>query len=169
MAKIAKGDFAHASLEETQFLIKKSCANVWEEKKREVEIPGHKTLKAAVESHPAMLRQNHMARCLPCHNGTAKNPQTRCRYTGTGPPQPNRHRQLTPEPMPPRSGTPHAPTGNTSSAQHSPIVHLAARYAHSHISLPRAELFTLDPSTQDSQHDTEFDPDILTDEGTSTG
>jgi hypothetical protein len=28
MAKIAKGDFAHASLEETQFLIKKSCANV---------------------------------------------------------------------------------------------------------------------------------------------
>jgi len=29
--------------------------------------------------------------------------------------------------------------------------------------------FTLDASAQDSQHNTDFDPDMLTDEGTSTG
>jgi len=40
---------------------------------------------------------------------------------------------------------------------------------YSHTSLPRAEVFTLGTYAQDSQHDTDFDPDILTDEGTSTG
>jgi hypothetical protein len=36
-------------------------------------------------------------------------------------------------------------------------------------SLSWAELFTLDSYAKDSQHDTDFDPYILTDEGTFTG
>jgi len=39
----------------------------------------------------------------------------------------------------------------------------------SHTALPCAKFFNLDASAQDSQHDTDFNPDMLTDEGTSTG
>jgi len=77
MAKIAKGGLSRAAIEETQRLIKKPRAEVREEKKRGVEFPGHQKVKAAMESHPAMVYKNHMAGCLPCQNCTAKNPQTR--------------------------------------------------------------------------------------------
>jgi hypothetical protein len=40
---------------------------------------------------------------------------------------------------------------------------------YSHTSLPCAESFTLDAAAQESKHDTDFDPDMLPDEGTSTG
>jgi hypothetical protein len=40
---------------------------------------------------------------------------------------------------------------------------------YSHISLPCAEPFTLDASAQESEHNTDFDPDMLPDEGISTG
>jgi len=71
--------------------------------------------------------------------------------------------------MPPCSGTPPAPTGNTSRAQCSQIVNLPASYTYSHTALSGVEFFDRDVSAQDSQHDTDFDPDMLTDEGTSTG
>jgi len=61
------------------------------------------------------------------------------------------------------------PPGNDSGAQHSQIVNLLAGYTYWHTSLPSAEFFTLDASAQDSQHDTDCDPEMLTDEGTSTG
>jgi len=60
-------------------------------------------------------------------------------------------------------------TGKNPGAECSEIVNLQARSAYSHPSPPCAELFTLDASAQDSQHDTDFDPDIVTDEGKSTG
>jgi len=44
-----------------------------------------------------------------------------------------------------------------------------AGYAYSQTSLPCAIFYTLDASAQDSQHDTDFDPNMLNDEGTSTG
>ena len=100
MAKMAKEGFSRAVIEETKYLIKKPRAEVREEKKRGVVFPGHKKVKAAIERHPAMLRQNQTAGCLPCQNGTAKNPQTRWRRKGTGAPPPNRRRQQTPEPTP---------------------------------------------------------------------
>jgi hypothetical protein len=43
---------------------------------------------------------------------------------------------------------------------------LLVTYAYSHTALPFAELFDGD---QDTQHDTDFDADMLTDEGTYTG
>jgi hypothetical protein len=76
MAKMAKGGISRAAIEETQQLIKKPRAEVREEKKRGVEFPGHNKVKAAIERHPAMFRENHTDGCLPCQNGTAKNPET---------------------------------------------------------------------------------------------
>jgi len=45
MAKMAKGGFSRAAIEETQHLIKKPCAEVQEEKKRGVEFPVHRKVK----------------------------------------------------------------------------------------------------------------------------
>jgi len=79
MAKMAKEGTSHAAFKETKYLIKKPFAEVREEKKRGVEYPGHEMVKAAIQRHPAMLRENQTSGCLPGQTGTAKNPQTRLR------------------------------------------------------------------------------------------
>jgi len=53
-------------------------------------------------------------------------------------------------------------TGNTSGAQPSQIVNLPAGYTYSHTALICAEFFD---DGEDTRHDTDFDPDMLTDEG----
>jgi hypothetical protein len=124
-----------------------------------------------------MLGQNQTPGCLPCQNGTANNPQTSWRKKGTGAPPPNRCRQLnpeptpelTPEPTPPVPRTPLATTVNTSGEQCLQIINLPAGYTYSHTSPPCAESVTLDASAQETKHDTDFHPDMLPDEGTSTG
>jgi hypothetical protein len=120
-----------------------------------------------------MLCQNQMPGCLPCLNGTAKNPLTRWTRKETGAPPPNRRRQQnpepTPEPTPPLPGTPLASTGNTSSDHHLDIINFPASYTYLHRSLPCAETLTLDASDQEREQVTDFDPDMLPDEGTSTG
>jgi len=73
MAKMAKEGFSRAAIEETKYLIKKPHAEVREEKKQGVEFPGHDKVKAAIQRHPAMLRQNQTSGCLPCQHRTAKN------------------------------------------------------------------------------------------------
>jgi len=123
----------------------------------------------AIERHPAMLPYNQMAGCVPCHNGTLNNLHTRSRRKEWGAPPPDQRREPTAEPTLPLPKMPPAPTGTNSGSQHSQIVNLLAGYACSHTSLPNAELFTIDASTQDSRHDTDFDPDMPTDEGISTG
>jgi len=88
MAELAKGGFSRAAIENTQHLIDKPRREVWEEKMRGVEFPGHRMVKAAIERHPAMVYENLTDGCLPCQNGTAKNPRTPWRFTGTdAPPQ----------------------------------------------------------------------------------
>jgi len=67
----------------------------------------------------------------------------------------------TPEPTPPPPGTPSAPTSNTSGAQPSEIVNLPAGYTHSHAALHIGEFFEDD---EDIEHDTDSDPDMLTDD-----
>jgi hypothetical protein len=109
-----------------------------------------------------MLRQNQMSGCLPCQNCTAKNLQTHWTRKGTGAPPPALCRQRIPEPTPPQQSTPPAPTGNTSGAQPAEIVNMLAGYTYSHTALPFAEFFEDD---EDTEHDTDFDPDMLTDEG----
>jgi hypothetical protein len=70
MAKMAKVGISHSAIEETKCLIKKPRAEVREENQWGAEFPGHKKVKAAIQRHPAMLRQNQMSGCLPCQNGT---------------------------------------------------------------------------------------------------
>jgi len=58
VAKMAKGGFSPAAMDEMQYLLKEPRAEVREEKKRGVVFPGHKKVKAAMKRHPAMLHQN---------------------------------------------------------------------------------------------------------------
>jgi hypothetical protein len=90
MAKMAKGGISRAAIEETQQLNKKPRAEVREEKKRGVEFPRHNKVNTAIERHQAMVRENQTDGCLPCQNGTAKNPATGWRCKGKGAPQPRR-------------------------------------------------------------------------------
>jgi hypothetical protein len=53
-------------------------------------------------------------------------------------------------------------TGNTSGAQLSEIVNLPAGYTYSHTLLPCVEFFEDD---KDTEHDTDFDPDMVTYDG----
>jgi len=111
MIKLANGGFLRTAMGETQQLIKTPQADVREEKKRGGEFPGHNKVKAAIEGHLAMVYKNHTDGCLPCQNGTTKNPQTCWRCNGTGALQPE---QVAPPPgMPPPPGTPPAPPGDT--------------------------------------------------------
>jgi hypothetical protein len=61
MAKMAKGGITRAKVQE--------------KKTPGVEFSGHNKVKAAIERHPAMVRENQTDSCLPCQNGTAKNPE----------------------------------------------------------------------------------------------
>jgi hypothetical protein len=162
MAKMAKQGFLRAAIEETKYLIKNPRAKVREEKKRGVEFTGHKKVKAAIQRHPAMLLHSQTSGCLPCQNGTAKNPQTRWRRKATGAPPPAQRRVRTPEPTRPPPGTPPATTSNTSGAQTSKIVNLPAANTYSHTAFPSAEFFH---DNKDTEHDTDFDPEMLTDDG----
>jgi hypothetical protein len=162
MAKMDKEGFSRGAIEETKYLIKKPHAEVREEKKRGFEFPGQKQVKAAIQRNPAMLLQNQTSNCLPCQIGTARNPQTCWTRKGTGAPPPARCRVRIPEPTPPPPGTPPAPTGNSSGPQPAEIINLPAGYTYSHTALPCAEYFEDD---EDTEHDTDFDPDMLTDEG----
>jgi len=138
-------------------------------------------MEAAIERHLAMLCQNHTLGCLASLNGTAKNPQTRWRHNGTVAPPSKRLTQQTPEPTPEPTpdltpeltpslpGMPPTSTGNNSRARPLEIVNLPAGYAYSHTSVFCAESFTLDISAQDSEHKPDYDPDMLPEEGTSTG
>jgi len=89
MPKMAKEGFVRAQMEETEYLIMKPRPEVREEKERGVESPGHRIVKAVIDRHLAMGRQNHPARFLSCQNGTAKNTQTCWRRKGTGAPPPD--------------------------------------------------------------------------------
>jgi len=73
--------------------------------------------------------------------------------------------QLGTLPTPHLARTPPTRTGTKSEAQRSQIVNLLV---YSHMYLPSADIVTVAGSGQDSQHNTDFDPDMLTDHGTST-
>jgi len=158
MAKMAKGGFSCAAIEETQQLFKKNRAEVRDEKKRGVDFPGHNKVKAAIERHPAMVCENQTDGCLPCQNGTAKNPQTRWRCEGTGAPPP----QL----APPRPESPPVPYDDEVGSETEGV---PPEYVYIHTSLPSARFFNVDPYAKDHMRDQDFIPDLLTHDGPSTG
>ena len=157
---MAKEGFSRAAIEETKYLIQKPRTEVREQKKWGVEFPGHNKVKAAIQRHPAMLRQNQLAGCLLCQYGTAENPQTHWRRKRTGAPPPDRRRERAPEPTPPLPSTPPAPTGNISRVQPSKIVDLAAGYRYLNTALLHVEFVDV----EEAEHDTDSDPDMLSDE-----
>ena len=160
MAKMAKEGFLRAAIEDTKYLTKKPWTEVREEKKRGVEFPAHKKVNAAIQRHPAMLRQSQTSGCPPCHNGTTKHPHSGWRRTGTGAPPPDRRSERTPELTPPLPGTSATPTTNISGVRPSQIINLHTGYTYSNTALRSTEFF----DDQETEHAPDFDPDILTDE-----
>ena len=72
MAKMAKEGFSRAMIEKTQQVIHKPRAEVPEENMQGVVFPWHNKVKAAMERHPAKVRENQTDGCLPYRNGTAR-------------------------------------------------------------------------------------------------
>jgi len=153
MARMAKGGFSRATIEEMQQLIKKPCAEVREEKKRGVEFPGHQKVKAAMERHPAMVYNNHTTGCLPCQNGTAKNPQTRWRRKGTAAPPP--------EPAAPPPGTPPAPPGDAEGNESYEIEGMPSTCVYMHSPLLNTQFFNHNAFAKESKCDKDYNPDLL--------
>jgi len=122
-----------------------------------------------MERHPAMIGQNHMDGCLPCQNGTVRNPQIRWRLKGTGaaPPVWCRHRM--PDPMPSPPGTSPASLGPIRGTERSQNDNLPAANADPHVPLPKTQLPNLNALSEDSLNDEDCDPELLTDERTSCG
>jgi len=160
-AKVAKEGFSHAAIEQRQQLIKKPRAEVQEAKKRGVWLPLHDKVKAAIRRHPAMVRENQTDGCLPCQNDTARNAQPRWRFKGTGAPPP---------PLaPPRPGMPPVPPDDRERTPSSETEGVLPGYVYIHIQLLSARFYNLDRYTEDRMRDKDFIPDLLTDEGPSTG
>ena len=161
IVKMANGGFSQAAIEKMQLLIKIPSAEVREEKKRGVEFPGHRKLKAAMERHPALVRENQMDGFLPCRNCIAMNLQTRLRWEETGASPPD---QVTPPP-----GMPPVPPRDNDGAKHSAMDCVPPGYVYIHTPLPNAQFLNLDAFAKDWKRDEDCIPDLLTDEGTSTG
>jgi len=159
METMAKGGFSRAAVQETQQLIKKPRAEVREEKKRGVEFPGHKKVKATMERHPAMVYNNHMAGCLPYQNGTAKNPLTRWRRKGTTARPPALAAPLPGRPSSP--GTPPASQGDTEGNESYEIEGMPSRCVYMHSPHQNTQFFNHDAFAKDSKRDNPFIPDLL--------
>jgi len=158
-AKMAKGGFLRAAIEEMHQLIKKPRAQVREENKQGVEFPRHKKVKAVIERHLAMIRENQTDGYLPCRNGTVQNPQSRWRRKGTGAPPP--------QPAPPRPETPPVPPGDSERNQSTEIEGVPPGYVYIRTPLPNTQFFNHDAYTKDRKQNTDFIPDLLTDQGPS--
>jgi len=116
-----------------------------------------------------MLWEHQTDSCLPCQNGTAHNPQTSWGRKGMGGPPPKRLRQPTPKPNPHPPKAPPLPPSNNAAAHLSEIQGVPPGYVYIPTPLPSAQVFNLDAYAKDSKRDKDFNPDLLTDEGTSTG
>jgi hypothetical protein len=151
MAKMAKGEFPRAAIDEMQQLIKKPGAEVQEEKERGVEIPGHQKVKAAPERHPAMVYKNQTDGCRPCQNGTAKSQQTRWRRKATAAPPPE---PAAPPPgtLPP-PGTPCAPLGDSDGHESYEIEGMPSLCVYIHSSHPNPPFFNHNTYAKDSKCD----------------
>jgi hypothetical protein len=165
MAKMAKGGYLQATMEQTQQLIKKLCTQVQEEKMREVEFPGHKKMQAAIERHAAMVYKNHTNSFLPRQNGTTKNPQAPWRGKGTGAPPPELPATtpgtVTPPVIPPLHGTPSLPLGYTDRHEHYEIEGMPSSCVYIHSLLPNTHFLNHTAYANDSKHDTDCIPDCL--------
>jgi len=177
MVEMAKGEFSHSAAEAMYFLIKKPPAEPREDKRREEkrrEEPGCSLSwqwkdECSNRVTPGYaLSKPHCQMPFIAPMALEWNRRHEWHAKGTSAPPPNGYRHMTPEPMPQLPKMPHSPTGKISGQQYTQIVNVPARYVYSHTSHFCAALFTFDAAAQDRQHDTDFDPDMPNDEGTST-
>jgi len=169
MAKMAKWGVSRAAIEETQVLVKKPSAEVREEKMRGVEFQWHTNVKAAMERHQAILGETQTDGCLPSHNGTAQNPHTRWRHRDKGAPQQEWLRPQTPEPRPYPPEPPPMPHIANAAAPVSGIKGVPPGYVYILTGVPSAQFFNHDAYAKNRKCDKDPTPDLVTDEGTSTG
>ena len=87
-------------------------------------------MKAAIERHPAMVRENQSDSCLPCQNGTAKNTETRWRHKGKGAPPPRW--------VPPRPESPLLPSDDDETSE---TEGMPPAYVYIHTLFPNARFF----------------------------
>jgi len=130
MTTMATDVFSHTATEERQQVIKKLRAEVREEVMQGVVFPGHNKVKAAIQWHPAIVRENQTDGCLPCQNGKAKNLQRRRRCKGTCAPPPR--------PVPPQPRTPLAPPADSERTPSSESGGVPLTYVYIHTALPSA-------------------------------
>ena len=156
-------------MEEAQSLIRKPRAKVRELEKGGVDFPGHRSLEAAIEGHTAVVGENKTPSCILGQNGTAWKPQTHWRHRCMGAPRLDwlTKRPIEPMPGPPR--TPLALPGGNGGAHDSEINGVPPGYVYIHTPLPSAQFSNLDAYSKDCKRDEDFIPDLLPDEGISTG
>jgi len=168
IAKMAKGGLSHASMETRHHLVNKLQAEVREEKKCEVQFPGHTNLKVAIVRHPAIHQDNITDGSHSCQNGTALNSQTRWKHKGIGASPPDELRQPTKEPMPhPQGLRSVAPCGNEW-AYVSEIDSVPHGYVYIQTAFPWADIFNENEYTENHNRDNNCIQHLLTAEGPST-
>jgi len=86
-----------------------------------------------------------------------------------GAPPPEQLRHQTPELMPHPPETPPVPPSNNEAAHLSKIDGVPPGYVYIHTPLSSAQSINLDTYAKDRKSDKDFNPDLLTDEGTSAG
>ena len=77
MRHLVQAGISGGTADEMTNLIKKPRAELREEKKRGVIFPGHRSVKAVIEKHPAMVYENQSTGCLHCQDDVPGNPETR--------------------------------------------------------------------------------------------
>ena len=112
-----------------------------------------------------MVYKNHKAGCLPCRNGTAKNPQSRWRHKGTAAPLPDV--AAPPPERPPPPGTPPAPPGDTDANESYEIEGMPSKCLYLHSPLPNTQFFNHNEYAKDGKPDKDFIPDMLSTQSAS--
>jgi hypothetical protein len=108
-----------------------------------------------------MVCENQMDSYFHFQNGKAQNPQTHWRSEDMGAP-------LT-YPVPPPSGTLPAPPADSDECRSTKIEGVLPGYVYIHTLLPNTEFFYHYAYAGDCKHNEYFIPDLLTEEGPSTG
>jgi len=158
-----------AAIEEIEQLIKKPQTKVQDEKTRGVQNPGYHNVQAAIDRCPAMLHEYQADGCHHRHHAIAVNQQTRWRHKEMGAPLLYQHRQQTADRKPFPPGIPLVPLRDNEITESFRIDNLPPEYESSLTPPPSAHFFNIDTYAQNSQYDKDFNPDLLTEEGTSTG
>jgi len=144
-----------------QQLITKPHAKVQDKMMWGVVHPKHNKVKAAMARHPRMVCENYIDSGLPWENSTATIPQTHLGCRGNGAPSSRR--------VPTQSGTQPAAPDVTARTQCSEKDGVPPAYVYKCMPLHSVRFMNFDLSANNRMHDNDFMPDLLTDDGVSTG